>query len=583
LPEGTVLTALLRLRSRLQQRFRFSTDHSMLLWAALCGLLGALATVAFRSGIRLLEQLISGRSDSLVAIAEGLPSSLRVLIPTCGGLVAGTFLVLASRIPSSTSSDYMEAVVIGEGRIPVRVSLLRSLSSLFTIATGGSIGREGSMVQLAAMVSATLGRVWRFEPAQLRLLIACGAAAGLTSAYSAPIAGALFVTEILIGSISMGSFGPILMASVVANITMQQLPGYQPPYVMPEFPLIHGLDFVFFTGLGVLCGLVSPLFLRLLALARSTFKRSAMALPLRLSVGGLLVGLISLWEPQVWGNGYSVVNSILHSQWAWTAVATVLVLKIVATAITTGSGAVGGVFTPTLFVGAAFGFLFGSMVHALMPSSSIEPFAYAMVGMGAFLAAATSAPIMAILMISEMTVNYQVMAPLMLSCVVAYFVARAIDHSSMYEITATRLRNASNQTRVRETRMRDLVRPAQTVLARDAPFTEVTRMFLAHPVKYIYIVDRDQAYLGVVSLQDVNSILLGATPSIGKSVEELLRRDAVPELAPDMTMGEALDLFLAHPGERLPTVDRDQHSKLLGVVYKSQLLEAYGRLEGLGV
>ncbi len=578
-----MLTALLRLRSRLQQRFRFSTDHSMLLWAALCGLLGALATVAFRSGIRLLEQLISGRSDSLVAIAEGLPSSLRVLIPTCGGLVAGTFLVLASRIPSSTSSDYMEAVVIGEGRIPVRVSLLRSLSSLFTIATGGSIGREGSMVQLAAMVSATLGRVWRFEPAQLRLLIACGAAAGLTSAYSAPIAGALFVTEILIGSISMGSFGPILMASVVANITMQQLPGYQPPYVMPEFPLIHGLDFVFFTGLGVLCGLVSPLFLRLLALARSTFKRSAMALPLRLSVGGLLVGLISLWEPQVWGNGYSVVNSILHSQWAWTAVATVLVLKIVATAITTGSGAVGGVFTPTLFVGAAFGFLFGSMVHALMPSSSIEPFAYAMVGMGAFLAAATSAPIMAILMISEMTVNYQVMAPLMLSCVVAYFVARAIDHSSMYEITATRLRNASNQTRVRETRMRDLVRPAQTVLARDAPFTEVTRMFLAHPVKYIYIVDRDQAYLGVVSLQDVNSILLGATPSIGKSVEELLRRDAVPELAPDMTMGEALDLFLAHPGERLPTVDRDQHSKLLGVVYKSQLLEAYGRLEGLGV
>ena len=325
----------------------------MLLWAAVVGFLGAVATVLFRECIYGLQLLLTGQSGSFVAMAKSLPWSMRLLLPTAGGLVAGAILVLAKRMPSSATSDYMEAVAIGDGNIPVRQSLLRSLSSLATVVSGGSIGREGPMVQLAALAASLVGRVTHFNPARLRLLVACGAAAGITSAYNAPIAGAFFVTEIVLGAIVMESFGPVVVASVVANITMRELPGYHPAYEMPPFPPIAGIEIVWFVLLGIMAGVAAPQFLRLLGFSKKLFTKTALPLPLRLGLGGLLVGLISVWVPEVWGNGYSVVNSLLHTPWVWWSVLLLLLLKVVATAITTGSGAVGGIFTPTLFVGAA--------------------------------------------------------------------------------------------------------------------------------------------------------------------------------------------------------------------------------------
>ncbi len=573
-----MLTTLLTYRTRLERLFRFSEEHSMLLWAAVVGLLGALATISFRESIHGVQWLLTGKAGSLVEIAKSLPWSVRLLLPAAGGVVAGIFLLLAKRFATGASSDYMEAVAIGDGHISVSQSLLRSISSLATIATGGSIGREGSMVQLAAMAASYIGRITHFDPPLLRLLVACGAAAGLTSAYNAPIAGAFFVTEIVIGSIAMQSFGPIVVASVVANITMREFPGYQPTYEMPVFPAIFGVEVVFFVGLGILCGIASPQFLRLLTFSKHSFGRIKAPLPLRLGLGGLLVGVVSIWVPEVWGNGYSVVNSLLHQPWAWSAVLIVLVFKIIATSFTMGSGAIGGVFTPTLFVGAAVGSLVGLGVHTLLPGVTSAPFAYAIVGMGAFLAAATSAPLMAILMIFEMTLSYQVVLPLMLACVVAYFVARSIDETSMYDITINRNRDAKALLQLRGTRMRELVKPAQTVLALDAGFQDLSRMFLEYPVKYIYIVDENNRYQGTVSLQDVTSALLDKGGTSGRRASDLLRRDAVPLLTPEMSLAQALQHFLAHQGDRLPTVDDSAAQALLGVVYKSSLLDAYFKL-----
>jgi len=204
--------------------------------------------------------------------------------------------------------------------------------------------------------------------------------------------------------------------------------------------------------------------LRLLDFSKRQFQKTALPLPVRLGLGGLLVGLLSVQVPEVWGNGYSVVNSLLHTDWLWSTVLLVLTFKIVATALTTGSGAVGGIFTPTLFVGAAIGFLFGDVAHTVLPHAISAPFAYAMVGMGAFLAAATSAPLMAILMIFEMTLSYQVVLPLMLSCVVAYVVARSLNGKSMYDITLKRHRDAAERVRLRGTQMSELIKPAETVL-----------------------------------------------------------------------------------------------------------------------
>ena len=552
----------------------------MLLWAAVVGLMGALATIGFRESIRGAQWLLARQSGSEVEIAKSLPWAVRLLLPAAGGVLAGAFLLLARRVATRAASDYMEAIAIGDGHISVPQSLLRSLSSLCTIASGGSIGREGSMVQLAAMAASWIGRMTHFDPPRLRLLVACGAAAGLTSAYNAPIAGAFFVSEIVLGSIAMESFGPLLVAAVVANITMRQFPGYHPTYLMPEFPPIFGVEVLFFIGLGILCGAVSPQFLRLLNFSKRSFARIEWPLPVRLGLGGLLVGLVSIQAPQVWGNGYSVVNSLLHQDWAWSAVLMVLIAKVLATSFTTGSGAVGGVFTPTLFVGASLGYLVGFGVHMLFPAATSGPFAYAIVGMGAFLAAATSAPLMAILMIFEMTLSYQVVLPLMLACVVAYFVARSVDENSMYQITIKRNRDAKALLQLRGTRMRDLVKPAETVLPLDASFQALSKMFLEYPVKNIFIVDRQNRLQGVVALQDVTSALLDQDRALAGRAADLLRRDLVPVLTPGMSMGDALQHFVSYTGERLPTVADLESMVLLGVVYKSSLLDAYFRMNG---
>ncbi|MEX3809464.1 ClcB-like voltage-gated chloride channel protein [Paraburkholderia sp. BR13439] len=573
-----MLSFLLKLRTRAQRLFRLSDAHTMLVWSVVVGIAGAFATVAFRKGIELLQLAITGHSGSFVETARSLPWTVRIWVPAAGGLVAGVFLLIAQRhADRHPHSDYMEAVAIGDGAVPVRLSLWRSVSSLFTIASGGSIGREGPMVQLAALASSLIGRWVHFDPPRLRLLVACGAAAGITSAYSAPIAGAFFVTEIVLGSIAMESFGPVVVAAVVANITMREFAGYKPPYEMPEFPTVTGPEVLLFVALGALCGAAAPQFLRLLDASKRTFRKLPVALPVRLAIGGLVVGIISVAEPEVWGNGYSVVNSILHSPWTWTALVLVLVCKLAATAATAGSGAVGGVFTPTLFVGAAVGSLFGQGMHALWPHATSAAYAYAMVGMGAFLAGATQAPLMAILMIFEMTLSYQVVLPLMVSCVVAYFIARAIGKTSMYEITLRRNREEQERTRLRATQMRELIRPAQTVVPPNASVHDMTRVFLEYPVKYLYVANDSGAFLGVVALKDITSDLLDRTDTSMKTAADYLQPH-FDVLTPDMSLAVALQHFMAFQGERLPVIESTARPLLAGVVYKTSLLDAYFRM-----
>jgi len=397
----------------------------LLLLSALVGFLGALVTVLFREGIHALEWVLGGEAGSLVVMAESLPAWKRLLLPAAGGLVAGLILEqIGARLRGRSTTDYMEAVAIGDGWISVRHSLVKSASSLFTVASGGSIGREGAMVQLAAMVASALGRLSRFPRDRLRLLVAAGAAAGLASAYNAPIAATLFVAEIVLGSIALEHIGPLIIAAVIANATVHDILGYAPVYQLPAFSLVSDWELGLYLLLGLTAGQVAPLFLRLLERSHQLFGQLLLPLAGRMALGGLMVGAISVYEPQVWGNGYSVVNSVLHTPWAWQALLTVLLLKMLATAATHGSGAVGGAFTPTLFVGALLGALFGTLVHTALPVGTAPPNAYAVVGMGAMLAGATHAPLMSILMVLEMTMEYQVVLPLMLAVIAAHYTAR---------------------------------------------------------------------------------------------------------------------------------------------------------------
>lgn len=408
-------------------------DRWLLLWAALIGVVGALSTVAFHEGMAFTERLATGHPGSLVAAAEALAPWRRALTPALGGLAAGGFLWWSRRLARGRKqSDYLEAIAVGDGRQDVGGTLLRSASSLCTIGAGGSVGREGAMVQLAAATGSWIGRLGRFDGDDLRLLLACGAAAGFASAYDAALSGAIFIAEIVYGTLAIRRLGPLMVASVIANVTVHQVLGYEPVYRIPPLHVASLWELPLFLLMGLVLGALAPLFMGVLDGARRLAGRLPLGLPLKLALGGLVVGVISVWRPEVWGNGYSVVNGVLHTPWPLLLVVSVLIAKILATAATTGSGAVGGVFTPTLFVGALLGLLAGSAAHGLWPGSSL-PVVYAVIGMGAFLAATTHAPLMSFLIVFEMTLEYQLVPALMLACLTAYHISRAIRPQSIYQ------------------------------------------------------------------------------------------------------------------------------------------------------
>ena len=427
----------LALLQRLAMWLPLQRAHLLLVLAGALGCIGALATILFRECLRVLQWWLSRTDQDLVAVARALPWWARVLVPTVGGLLAGLLLQIGSKwISRNGSEDYMEAIAIGDGVLSARQSLLRSASSLCSVASGASIGREGPMVQLAALCGSLAGRVLRrvtmISTDQLRLLVACGAAAGLTSAYNAPIAGAVFVCEIVYGSITTAKLGPMLIATVMSDIVVRQFFGYGAAYAMPHFNFVSGWEVFTYLGLGLAAGMAGPLLLVLIDRARGGFLHIPLPFAVRMALGGLVVGVFSVKVPEVWGNGYSVVNSFLHEPWQWQGVTLVLLCKVLATAASAGSGAVGGIFTPTLFCGAALGLLYGSAMHALLPAAAAVPASYAIVGMGALLAATTHAPLMSILMIFEMTLSYQVVLPLMLACMTGYVTANAAGAPSVY-------------------------------------------------------------------------------------------------------------------------------------------------------
>ena len=571
--------SVLSVRKRLESYSWLSDLPAMLFWAALVGALGAFTTILFYEGIHFVQRIFTGQSGSIVQSMQSLPWYGRLAFPMFGGVVAGTLLLWASKIKAGSNSDYMEAVAIGDGRLSIRQGLLRSASSLCTVASGGSIGREGAMVHLSSLMASAIGRFTYFNPERLRLLVACGAAAGVASAYGAPIAGALFIGEIVLGTMAMQSFGPLLIAAASANVVMRTVGSYHVTYQVSGMPQLVGAEILPFIVLGILSGIAAPQFLKFLDLAKQTFKRTGLALPIRLGLGGLLLGLLLIVIPQVSGNGYSVVYSLLHTQWTWYAVILILVCKVVATAITVGSGAVGGVFTPAIFVGAVFGTLFGQVVLLFLPDLGVPSYMFTLVGMGAFLGAATSAPLMAILMIFEMTLSYQIVLPLMVACVVAYFVSRRIAQVAMYDVTLVRDRDLVLRHQLRNTAVWDLVKPAETVVVTNTPAREALKMFLEYPVKYLYVVDEKNVYQGVIAQQDITSLLLSHGSVDDKLAGDVLRLDFVKPVYPDMTLDEAQIHFVQFQGERLPVVSREEHPKLLGVVYKSSLLEKYSALK----
>jgi CIC family chloride channel protein len=357
-----------------------------------------------------------------------------VLTPALGGLAAGLLLWGWQRFTAQrphAPTDYMEALETEDGQFDYGASLVKSLASLLVVASGSAIGREGAMILLAALAASLFAR--RFTPkSEWKLWIACGAAAGMASAYHAPLAGSLFIAEILFGTLMLASLGPVVIAAVVALLTTRLLsPGANTLYQVHLNENLTAVDYSLILGMGLLAGLCGPLLMWLMACSHALFLRLKLSPPWQLALGGLIVGLLSLLTPKVWGNGYSVVQTFLLAPPLLSVIAGVFICKLLAVLASSGSGAPGGVFTPTLFVGMATGMLFAQLSALWFPGAETA-ILLGLAGMATLLAATTHAPIMSALMVCEMTGQYFLLPGLLVACVVASVLSRTLRHDSVY-------------------------------------------------------------------------------------------------------------------------------------------------------
>jgi CIC family chloride channel protein len=570
-----LLRSLLRLKFWLAEHLRLSERQLTLIWAGLIGVLGALASDGFRKASELLQYLATGSSSAIITSFVGLTWWQRLTVPTAGGLLAGLTLWFGNRLFASvrqkTTTDYMEAIVVGSGNISVRASVVKSVSALFSISTGTSIGREGPLVQLSSLAASFVSRILKMPISQRRHLVACGAAAGIACAYRAPIAASLFVAEIILGTVAVESLGPLILASVVAAFVSQFLSGGEPLYKSPGFNLHTRWEIIPLCLVGIFLGLLAPGYLRFLRLAERLFSKVDVPVPCKLALGGTIVGALAILNPEVCGNGQGLLESLFHQNWVWNGIMAIILLKLVATATAFGSGVVGGVFTPTLFIGAATGVLYGQTVHSLAPGLGADPAMYGFIAMGSFLAATTGAPLMAILMAFELTLDYSIVPYLMVNCVVAYYCSGIFERRFMYGESLERKGAAFFKQQLAQVNLQDLVRIDPLTLPQNATFAQIAETFVQHRFQHIYIVDQENRLLGAISLHDVKTFL--DRPELESVViaADIMDED-FPRVSRTQGMSEALHKFSEANSERLPVVDNLHSKRLIGSISKTDII-----------
>lgn len=497
-----------------------------------------------------------------------------VLVPAAGGLAAGILThFVASEARGHGVPVVMEATAMHDGRIRARVMGVQALASGITIGTGGSAGREGPIVQIGASGGSTLARLFRLPPYMTKILVACGAAGGIAATFNTPIGGVLFAIEVVLLELKTRSFIPLVVASVFATIVSRLFLGRRPAFDVPPYAFQHPVELLFYLLLGVCAGLVAVFFINTLYRLEDWFEGSRIPVVIRPALGGLAVGALALGLPQILGVGYDTVSAILQQHYAGPLLIGLVAAKIVAVSLTLGSGGSGGVFAPSLFLGASLGGAFGALMHQLAPSVTASPGAYALVGMAAVFAGTSRATLTAIIILFEMTQDYQIILPLMFGCVVSDLVAYTVEPDSIYT-RKLRLRGIhivqdlepDALARIRVTDV--MTREYETVLETDTVKTVFDRL-LAAGRRALPVVDAHQQLAGIVTHLDVSRAFQEGRED--EVVSAIAHRELVTAW-PDQRLRDVIGEFTEFG--QLPVVDRLNPRQLLGVLTRADLLKA---------
>jgi CIC family chloride channel protein len=553
------------------------TEHIyMVLVSVLIGVLGGLGAVGFREFIALVNRVAWHDAEYSLEYIYGLPIWWKIAAPSAGGAIVGLIIWrFAREVSGHGVPEVMEAVALRGGRIRPRVVIAKLLASGVCIGSGGSVGREGPIVQIGSALGSAIGQWLRIDRERLRTLVGCGAAAGIAATFNAPVAGALFAVEIILGDFGVAQFSPIVISSVVGTVVSQHYLGDFPAFVVPAYSLEHPYELFAYAGLGILAGLAALGFIRTLYASEDLFARFRIVPPIRAMVGGAAIGVIGIWLPHVFGVGYEAINEALNGTLVWQLMLLLVAAKVIAVSITIGSGGSGGIFAPSLLIGAMLGGAVGTVVHHVWPGTA-GPGAYALVGMGAVVAAGTHAPITAIVMIFELTGEYKIILPLMITCIIATLLATRLQTGSIYTLKLLRrgvdIHGGRAINVLQDVPASEAMRTEMTTVAPFDSLSHLISVFMDHPGETLFVVDSDKRLLGTVTAGELRPAM-GEASALSSLViaEDLMARRGVPAVGPEESLAEVMRMLGAYQGE-IPVVHDDQ---LVGVVWPQDVIERY--------
>jgi CIC family chloride channel protein len=573
------------LRRRVTGRLRRSLARgsgALTLLALLTGVGAGAGAVAFRYLILGFTYVFTGHRDYSAAghvpnpLAPGLGMWFVVLTPVVGGLVYGPLVArFAPEARGHGVPEVMLAVNRGGGRIRPQVPVVKSLASALCIGSGGSVGREGPIVQIGSALGSVIGQATRVSESQLRLLVACGAAGGISATFNAPIAGVFFALELILRNFETQSFGLVVLSSVIADAIGRAAFGSHAFLSLPGFTFSSPLELLLYAGLGLLATAVGVAFIRVLYAGEGLADRLWRGPDwLRPGAGGILLGLLLLAVPQMYGVGYPVLERAVAGHYVLLALIGLLAAKLLATSLTMWIGGSGGVFAPSLFMGAMLGAAYGTIAHHLLPHLAAASGAYGLVGMGAVFAAAARAPITAVIIVFELTGDYNIILPLMFAIVMATAVSTRLTRDTIYtlklrrrgiDIDAPRTRRLMARTPVSEA----MEEPPQS-LGVEQPASEIIAAFAAERSDSLPVTDPSGVLLGIVAAVDVEQAVARDSSHV-RLVADLMRE--APTIRPHDSLEDAVAVLAAGDDEGVPVLDAG--GRLIGWLTHRGVLRAY--------
>ncbi len=583
--KNLVVNYLNSLRDGIQNLFgRVSrTEHIFSIIAAvIIGILGAFGAIGFRYLIKLSHRFFFGTYEYSLQIISNFEWYHILVLPIIGGLIVGLIVrYIAPEVKGSGIPEVMESVALHGGIIRLRVLLSKAVAAAVTIGSGGSAGREGPIVHIGSAIGSAMGQLAGISPRKLRTFVGCGAAAAIAATFNAPIAGALFAVEVIIGDFAVPKFSPIVISSVVATVLSRYFIGDFPAFVVPPYNLVSYTEFANYALLGLAAGLTATLFMQTFDKAQNFFEGLKLPLYLKPAIGGAFVGLIAIWFPQVMGVGYESINQALWGKDVSWLLLALLILKIIATSSTLGSGGSGGIFAPSLFIGAMLGALIGDQASFFFPDSTASVGAYALVGMGALVSATTHAPITAILIIFEMTNDYRIIPAVMLASIVSVLLSTYLHKESMYTMKLVKkgvnIYEGRDLNILKGMKIRSALSKDFEKINLDTPFDKIMEKMAQSNHSIFYVTNAQNKLYGIITLKTLKQLLQEQ-----EQFTYLLIAADLAEKPPVILLEtDNLDLVMHQFGhselDEFPVVRSPQDQELLGSISQHNIISAYNK------